>query len=471
MSSSGSTSGGKEKEAQMKPKRWIGLTLGLALGALALWARPTPAPAPQAWFKTGTGLGVQKVRLGLPDFGSANAATQPLQQVFNKVLWDDLNYSGVIEMVSKSFYPVPTNWPTQPNQLQGQQKQWTDPPANAAMIAFGHMAASGTNLSVSGWLEDLTNAAAPPMLSKVYQGPATEKGARQLAHQMADDIVALLSGGVPGIAETHIVYSHQIGSISELWVMDYDGANAHRITHLRSESFMARWSPDASEIAFTCFVPYRGVVSAQVCLYSMASKRVMYFPRFPGTTSAPAWAPDGQELAFSSSMRGDPEIWVANADGSHRKELTFARHSVNTSPVWNPKTGQQIVFVSDRGGLPGLYMMNSDGSNVVKIDLPDMGYVVDPTWSPNAQLLAFSWRRPTGNYDLYVMDIATHQLLQLTRDAGRNERPWWAPDGRHLVFQSDRTGRDQIWTMMADGSGVRQLTHSGKNFSPNWSWK
>ena len=457
----------------MKAKRLIGLAVALALGALVVGARTAalPGPAPQDWFRTGTGIGVKKVRLALPDFSTANAATQPLGQVFDQVLWSDLEYSGVIDMVSKSFYPLPSTWPSQPSQLQGKQQQWSAAPANAAMIAFGNMSATGTSLSVSGWLEDLTNTAAPPMLSKVYQGPATDEGARKLAHELADDIIGMLSGGVPGIAETHIVYSHQVGNIAELWVMDYDGGNAHAITHLRTESFTPRWSPDASEIAFTCFVPYRGVISAQICLYSMASNRVMYFPRYPGTNSSPAWSPDGNQLAFSSSMHGDPEIFVSNANGTHPEELTLARHSVNTSPVWNPKTGQQIVFVSDRGGLPGLYMMNSDGSNVVKIDLPDMGYVVDPTWSPNGQLLAFSWRRPAGNYDLYLMDISTHQLLQLTHDAGRNERPSWAPDGRHLVFQSDRTGTNEIWTMLADGSGVRQLTHEGKNLSPNWSWK
>lgn len=457
----------------MKAKRWIWLVAVVALGALAAgtWTAANSRPVPQDWFRTGTGIGVKKVRLALPDFATANAATQPLGQMFDQVLWNDLNYSGVIEMVSKSFYPLPSSWPSQPSQLQGKQQQWTAEPANAAMIAFGNMSATGDSLSVSGWLEDLTNTAAPPMLAKVYQGPATKQGARQLAHEMADDIVAMLSGGVPGVAQTHIAYSHQVGNTAELWVMDYDGGNAHQITHLRSESFTPRWSPDASEIAFTCFVPYRGVVSAQICLYSMAAKKVMYFPRFPGTNSSPAWSPDGSRLAFSSSMHGDPEIFVSNANGTHRQELTFARHSVNTSPVWNPKTGQQIVFVSDRSGLPGLYMMNSDGSNVTKIDLPDMGYVVDPTWSPNGQLLAFSWRRPAGNYDLYIMDIATHQLLQLTHDAGRNERPSWAPDGRHLVFQSDRTGANEIWTMLADGSGLRQLTHGGKNLSPNWSWK
>ena len=84
--------------------------------------------------------------------------------------------------------------------------------------------------------------------------------------------------------------------------------------------------------------------------------------------------------------------------------ITFAA-GVNTSPAWNPKTGQQMVFVSDRGGIPALYLSNADGTNVQKLELPDMGYVIDPSWSPNGQLLAFSWRRPSGNYDIYVMDI------------------------------------------------------------------
>ena len=81
------------------------------------------------------------------------------------------------------------------------------------------------------------------------------------------------------------------------------------------------------------------------------------------------------------------------------------------------------------------------------------------------------WRRPNGNYDLYVMDIATHALVELTRDAGRNERPSWAPDGRHIIFESTRTGTRQIWSMLADGSNVRQLTTEGQNESPNWSPK
>jgi TolB protein len=171
-----------------------------------------------------------------------------------------------------------------------------------------------------------------------------------------------------------------------------------------------------------------------------------------------------------SSLNGDPEIYISDATGAHLHRITFAA-GVSTSPAWNPKTGKQMAFVSDRGGSPVLYLANSDGSDVEKLNLPDMGYVIDPAWSPNGQLLAFSWRRPSGNYDIYAMDIVSRQLVELTRDAGRNERPSWAPDGRHLVFESTRTGTRQIWSMLADGSQPHQLTFEGQNESPSWSSK
>jgi len=422
--------------------------------------------AAQDWFRTGTGLGVQKVRLALPDFPARDAAGQPLAGVFNSVLWADLEYSGVIEMVSKSFYRAPGSWPSVPTQLK--PSDWSQPPASAAMVAFGNLSVTGNDLAVAGWLYDVSNPNAPPVIEKIYRGQATEPDARRLAHEFADDIISRLTGGVPGIAETQIAYISKRGNTKEVWVMDYDGANQRQLTHLGSIALTPRWSPDDTEIAFTCFVPSHGVTSAQVCLYSLGLNRLMAFPRFRGTSGVPSWSPDGSKLAFMSSMSGDPEIYESDASGGHLHRLTYAV-GVNTSPMWNPKTGQQIVFVSDRGGVPQLYLMNADGSNVTKIDLPDMGYVVDPAWSPNGQLLAFSWRRPSGNYDIYVMDIATRQLVELTRDAGRNERPSWAPDGRHLVFTSTRTGLWQIWTMLADGTQAHHLTTTGQNESPNWS--
>ncbi|MGH9745434.1 MAG: translocation protein TolB [Candidatus Acidiferrales bacterium] len=436
----------------------------LAAVVIAVVFATAPRAAAQDWFRTGTGLGVSKVRVAVPELAVRGATPPALEKTFHDVLWSDLEYSGVLELVSPSFYPAKI--PSQASELNA--SEWADAPANANMLAYGNLSNEGANLAAAGFLSDVHNPTAPIALQKIYRGAATDADARRLAHQFADDIIGRLSGGLPGVSQTQIAYVSTKSGNKEIWAMDYDGANQHQLTHLKAIALTPRWSPDSTRIAFTCFVAFRGVTSPQICLFSTASNRLIAFPRFRGTNSSPAWSPDGAQIAFMSSQNGDPEIYVVDADGSHLQRITFAA-GVSTSPVWNPKTGKQIVFVSDRGGDPVLYLANSDGTNVQRLDMPDMGYVVDPSWSPNGQLLAFSWRRPSGNFDIYVMDIVSRQLVELTRDAGRNERPSWAPDGRHLVFESTRTGTRQIWSMLADGSQPRQLTYEGQSESPSWS--
>jgi TolB protein len=130
--------------------------------------------------------------------------------------------------------------------------------------------------------------------------------------------------------------------------------------------------------------------------------------------------------------------------------------------------------VSGRTGLPQIYTMGVDGTNVQQ--MTDQGYAVSPAWSPNGQFLVFSWMRhygpgAPGAQDIYIMDVASKQWVQLTHDGGRNDFPSWAPDGRHIVFQSNRSGSLQIWTMLADGTNQKQVTTSGANSEPDWSWK
>ena len=93
---------------------------------------------------------------------------------------------------------------------------------------------------------------------------------------------------------------------------------------------------------------------------------------------------------------------------------------------------------------------------------------LDPAWSPNGRLLAFTWDRD-GEYNIYLLDVATREFVQMTRGNGRNEHPSWSPDNRHIVFQSNRSGSTQIWTMLADVSKPRQLTFQGDNTEPVWS--
>jgi len=422
----------------------------------------------QDWFRTGTGLGEAKPRIAVADFSPRADSAKSHSTLFTQVVRDDLQFSGIIEVPSPSFYPPQP--PSAPAELK--PGVWIDPPTNANFLAFGNLTETPAEVAIEAWLYDVRSPASQAVVGKVYRGAPTDAQVRKFAHQFADEIISKLSGGLPSIASTQIAFIRQMGpQWKEIWVMDYDGANQRQLTSLKTISLTPRWSPDASRIAFTCFAPMNGVTSAQICMYSLDTGKSVSFARFHGTNTTPTWSPDGTQIIFSSSMTGAGELYVSDVNGGRAKRLTFSNGG-NVSPVWNPKTGQSIAFVSDRGGYPQLYLMNSDGTSTTKLDLPDMGYVIDPAWSPNGQLLAFSWRRPSGNYDIYVMDASSSQPpVEITRDQGRNERPSWAPDGRHIVFESTRTGTRQIWTMLADGSQPHELTASGHNESPNWSPK
>jgi TolB protein len=439
--------------------KWIGSILIFI--SFALSAQPA---AGQDWFRTSLGMDVKKPRVAIADFAARADAAKSHAAAFTQIVRDDLQFSGILEVPSPSFYPPQP--PSVPAELK--YGTWIDPPTNANFVAFGNVSESTVEVAIEAWLFDVRSVSAQPVVGKVYRGAPTDAQVRKFAHQFADEIIGKLSGGLPGVASTQIAFVSARNGGKEIWVMDSDGAGQRPLTLLRTISLTPRWSPDASRIAFTCFMPANGLVSAQICMYSLDAGKVVSFARFRGTNSAPAWSPDGTQIMFSSSMQGNPELYVTDTSGNRPKRLTFA-NGASTSPAWNPKTGQTVAFVSDRGGIPKLYLMNSDGTNVTELELPDKGYLIDPAWSPNGQLLAFSWRRPDGNYDIYVMDPSSRQIVEITRDAARNERPSWAPDGRHIVFESTRSGSRQIWVMLADGTQPRQLTTSGNNESPNWS--
>src|ERR1700730_14215201 len=120
--------------------------------------------AAQDWFKTGTGLGVTKARLAAPDEASGSSAAQPLEKTFHEVLWSDLEYCGILELVSPSFYPVQV--PSQPSELKAED--WAAAPANAYRIAYGNITVDGANIAVAGFLSDVHNPAARPELQTSY---------------------------------------------------------------------------------------------------------------------------------------------------------------------------------------------------------------------------------------------------------------------------------------------------------------
>ncbi len=423
----------------------------------------------QDWVRTGTNLGNDRIRIAAADFKAVgdDPQTPALKAVFDATLFSDLANAGIFDLVSKSLAPQAA--PGSPQEIA--LAQWSAAPSNAAMVAFGALSSVKGRLAVSGWLDDTRNTGSPMVLGKQYNEEASQEMARTVAHRFADEIILRLGGGLNGIAETKIYFVSSRSGAKEIWAMDYDGQNQHPVTHLGTVSLSPRISPDSSRLAFAS-LDSRGWA---VRMYSLDLGRTVNFPAgvAGGSNLTPAWSADGERLAFSSSRSGDSEIWVSDANGGNLHSITSMR-GPNVAPTWNPRSNAQIAWVSGTTGEPQIYTMDQDGANVMR--MTDTGYAISPSWSPNGQFLTFSWNRKygpgaPGGQDIYVMDISSKRWLQLTHEAGSNDYPSWAPDGRHIVFERTMGKRVDLWTMLADGTEQHQLTETGNNFMPNWSWK
>jgi TolB protein len=424
--------------------------------------------------------GGEQPRIAITDMrGSGDA--QRFMTVFNETLWNDVQQSGMFRMVAKSMYPLQV--PQQPSDFKpsagaagGQRRgqpaapalaDWASPPVSAQYLAFGYTAVQNNQLVLFGWFYDVTrpDPAAAQIIGKLYFGSLDDDGGRKVAREFAADIIGQF-GGISLLGSKIYFVSDRSGH-KEIWSMDYDGSNQKQITHYNSISTFPCVSPDNTKIAFTTW--YRG--NPSIFIHSVETGRKLPFYNQSASLNAPSdFTPDSKRLLLYSTAAGSyAQIYVANIDGSNLHRISAVR-AIEVEPKVNPKTGADLVFVSGRGGLPQIYRMNIDGADIVRLTDGE-GEAVNPAWHPDGQKIAFAWTRgfEPGNYNIFIMDVATRAVTQLTHGTGRNENPVWAPDGLHIVYSSKRGRTNQIFTMLADGTQQRQLTTVGNNEKPVWS--
>lgn len=459
-------------------KKTITLSV-LSIGVLAALAFSQPQDVVKIILKKG-----EKQKIALPDFRGGGGAG-PLMDTFNQTVFDDIQRSGLFDMVSKSFYPLnppqqEQDWRPAPAPKPGKRGEppmqpdcggrclsdWGGAPVNATLLGFGYGAEQGGQLVVFGHLYNVTiaDATGAKLFRKLYNAPLTADGARKLGHDYAADILAQF--GAPSLAGSKIYFISTRSGSKEIWSMDFDGANQQQLTNFHSITTFPAISPDGTRLAFTTYAKGQ----PRIMMYSTVTKRFIPFlnPEAP-MNATPAFTPDGQHVLFSSSISGFAQIYIADLDGSNLRRLSTSR-AIEVEPKVNPKTGTDMAFVSGRGGLQQIYRMNMDGADPMRLTNGE-GEASNPAWHPDGQAIAFAWTKgfAPGNWNIFIMDVASRETVQLTHGQGRNENPSWAPDGRHLVFSSNRAGGSQIFTMLADGTEVKQITTQGFNEKPVWT--
>ena len=183
--------------------------------------------------------------------------------------------------------------------------------------------------------------------------------------------------------------------------------------------------------------------------------------------SHPAWAPDGQRLAFADGT----DIYTSNPDGSDPLlvlDWNMDVEGVSWAPSGDRLAAALVVCDGDecRTDIHVMDLGPSGAQDVVNIT-PDLFPDRNPAWSPGGDRIAFDTSRD-GNNDVFTMDVDGGNRERLTTHPASDGDPNWAPSGDALAFTSGRDGTDAIYTMDADGTAQTRRT-GGRSRQPAWS--
>ena len=283
---------------------------------------------------------------------------------------------------------------------------------------------------------------------------------------------------------THIAFSsdrgNPLGSDNNIWTLDVNTGALRELTTNPSEDVMPAWSPDDKEIVFTSSRDgYKTLWAVNVATgaeHKVASS--------DGKIEAASYGPGGQ-LVYESSVGNDSQLnldgkaitknevvfpfrpsWTSKneffytADGKIKrrtlggsvKDIPFTA-SLEITPAQNTYA-RRVRDFNDQAPRKALGIerpvLSPDGKSVAFVALGDLwlmpvggkpqnltndaAYDLDPTWSPDGRFLAWSSDRAGGLLQLWIRDMQTGQMHQLTHISTQPTSAQWSPDGKRIAF-------------------------------------
>ena len=313
-----------------------------------------------------------------------------------------------------------------------------------------------------------------------------------------------------------------------LWTVNANGSNLKQITSGAFDDREPHWSPDGKSIVFAS----DRAGNYDIWKLELASGKLEQLTRDAANDYNPAWSPDGNRIAFVSERTAGRGIWlIENANSAERREVLFSKsNSTLAAPSWSA-TGKNIVYqASDRArGITELWLkpatstqearrLSADGEDVfpfraawlsdneflytangqikktstenpqrtaiafeatVKLNRPiyarkkrdfdsmaarPVRGIAYPAVSPDGNRVAF-----TALGDLWIQE-AGKKAERVTKDVFTQAHPRWSPDGKKLVFVSDKLGSMNVWMRdLASGEERVLAKPVGESGYPTWS--
>lgn len=219
-----------------------------------------------------------------------------------------------------------------------------------------------------------------------------------------------------------------------VYVMHPSGNHLKRLTSLNHADSFASWSPDGKKISFSSLRNNK----RQLFIYDLETKTQRPLIASTSDDFGASWSPDGQRIVYSSSMKGRGvfEVFVIDANGENKQQLTFKKRS-SILPVFS-SDGDWIFFQSDAfsnsSSKPDILGYHLPTAKIERISDPQTGAGIDPfIYAPNKKLGFFGGSKLQEGHGTYWIDLETKKMTKFDIQAKTPGYPTWSYDGKYAT--------------------------------------
>jgi serine/threonine-protein kinase len=281
----------------------------------------------------------------------------------------------------------------------------------------------------------------------------------------------LIHGGTSAryVSSGHLVY----GRAGELLAVPFDlkqlKVTGHPVSILQAVRIVSTTGAvefSSSADGSLAYVPGGPSGGERILLWVDRLGAAQPLPAPPRSYFAPRLSPDGRRVALgiAGTTQG---LWLYELARDTLSRL--AETALLPFPIWTPD-GKRLTFSLAQEGPWNIFWMPSDGSGAPERLAATQDAQWPGSWSPDGQVLAYTEASPTMGYDIWVLSIRGQRKAQPFLQTPSNESgPTFAPDGRWLAYQSDESGRQEIYVRPFPGPGGKFQISTEGGTEPVWA--